>query len=325
MVMMMMMMMMARCQCCARQCLHIVIQSTSTGCHQADKYAAVRPQRWISISIPLRCCSSVAKPHKKAFEKFQFYLVYSFSADLMLGSAVAFFGRGRGGGDGGDGGGGLLTYSHLDELHQVYLPMHSNMCPELKHATISRFIEEHAVTSRPAAAGASSCLAPNTYKLSASAWQHAHSLLAHTTLHHGSSLLSMARSQYEACPPRDKQPFEELLRGFSAHAAAPSSSPTPSLPPPSSSSSPSLQCYLPNEALQLLKTSCVDLWLLMQVTRHLHLYCLNMFIPLAFSSRTSDDLGHVTVCFLQVANMNPGRCPHAAYLANFPLNSSIRL
>jgi hypothetical protein len=193
----------------------------------------------------------------------------------MLGSALAFFGRGRGGGEGGDGGGrgggggggGLLTYSHLDELYQAYMPLHSNMCPELKHTTISRFVEQHAVASLPAATGTTSCLSPNTYRLSASAWQHAHSLLAHTTLHHGSSLLSMARSQYEACPPRDKQPFEELLRGFSVHAAAQSSSPPPSLLPPSSSSSPSLQSYLPNEVLQLIRTSCVDLWLLMQVTR----------------------------------------------------------
>ncbi len=213
----------------------------------------------------------------------------------MLGSTVAFLAGGGGIGGGGRGGGGGLTYSQLDEAHQLYMPLPSSACPELKHATLSRshltrhsshvtrhtshvtrhpshacvcrFIERHAVLSPPAASAPASCLCPNTYKLNAAAWQHAHSLLAHTALHHGSSLLSLARCQYEACVPRDVQSFDELLRGRPVHTSTPfpvSSSSSSSSSSPSSPLS-SLQCLLSNESLHLLKSSLVDLWLLMQV------------------------------------------------------------
>jgi hypothetical protein len=163
----------------------------------------------------------------------------------VLGSTVAFLG---GGGErGGVGGGGGLTYSQLDEAHQLYLPLPSNSCPELKHATLSRFIALHAAPST--AAASASCLAPHTYKLNAATWSHIHSMLSHTTLHHGSSLLSLARSQYDACMPRAEQAFEELLQGCPAPASPP--------PPP--------QCCVADEALQLLRATLVDLWLLMQV------------------------------------------------------------
>jgi len=144
----------------------------------------------------------------------------------VLGSAVAFS----------EG----LRYSDLDVAHQRYMLLPSITCPELKHSSLSSFIEQHAVLS--AAAAASSFLSPNMYKLTASVWQHAHSLLAHTVLHHGSSLLSLARGQFDACMSRDSPSLEELLRGSS-----------------------SLQTLFPIEVLLLLRTSLVDLWMLVQV------------------------------------------------------------
>ncbi len=69
-------------------------------------------------------------------------------------------------------------------------------------------------------------------------------MLSHTTLHHGSSLLSFARSQYDASLPRAAQVFEELVEGC------------PPSPP---------QCCVADEALQLLKAALVDLWMLVQV------------------------------------------------------------
>jgi hypothetical protein len=63
------------------------------------------------------------------------------NADLVLGSTVAFLSGGGGiggGGRAGGGGGGGLTYSQLDEAHQLYMPLPSSACPELKHATLSR-------------------------------------------------------------------------------------------------------------------------------------------------------------------------------------------
>jgi hypothetical protein len=156
--------------------------------------------------------------------------------DLVLGSAVAFS----------EG----LRYSDLDATFQRYMLLPSITCPELKHSALSTFIQQHAVLS--GAAATSDFLSPNSYKLNANAWQHAHSLLSHTGLHHGSSLLSLARAQFDACMIRNSPSFEELLRGHS----------TQSLPSPSS-----LETLFSHEVLLLLRGSLLDLWMLVQVKR----------------------------------------------------------
>ena len=159
------------------------------------------------------------------------------TADLVLGSTVAFC---KG-----------MMYSELDATLQLYMLLPSITCPELKHDTISNFIQQHAVLS--ASAALSDSLSPNTYSLNASAWQHAHSLLSHTALHNGSSLLSLARAQFDACTSHGSASFEELVRGFSTQSSSSSLSPS------------SLQTFFPNEALLLLKATLVDLWYLVQV------------------------------------------------------------
>jgi hypothetical protein len=143
-----------------------------------------------------------------------------------------------------------MMYSELDATHQLYMLLPSITCPELKHATISNFIQQHTVLS--ASAALSGSLSPNTYSLNDDAWKHAHSLLSHTVLHNGSSLLSLARAQFDARTSRDSASFEDLVRGFSTQS--------------SSSLSPlSLQILFPKEALLLLKATLVDLWQLVQV------------------------------------------------------------
>jgi hypothetical protein len=140
------------------------------------------------------------------------------------------------------------SFSTLRHAHDLRLERACATFPEYGHRAVTRFLREHTRLSSSAAI-ACNPLVPNRYKLNASAWQHAHSLLAHTALQRSSSLLSNARAQYEGSMSRDCLPFDRVLQGASSSA-----SPLP------------LQGGVSDDVLQLLAASLADLWFLMQVT-----------------------------------------------------------
>ena len=130
----------------------------------------------------------------------------------------------------------MLRHAHELRLERATFPEHG-------HRAVASFLMQH---TRLSASAATACnpLLPNKYKLNASAWQHAHSLLAHTALQRSSSLLSNARAQYEGSMSRDCPPLDRMLQGAQLQ----------------------LQGGVSDDVMQLLAASLADLWFLMQVT-----------------------------------------------------------
>ena len=138
-----------------------------------------------------------------------------------------------------------LSCSMLRHAHELRLERASATFPEYGHRAVASFLMQHTRLSTSAATACNPLL-PNRYKLHASAWQHAHSLLAHTALQRSSSLLSNARAQYEGSMSRDCPPLDRMLQGAQLQLQ--------------------LQAGVSDDVLQLLAASLADLWFLMQVT-----------------------------------------------------------